>query len=405
MAAVIFATIFTAIVSIFFTATAVSLHFCDKLIFDIDIKNSTIKQGAVFRPADNIDLCFNILRAGEIIFLCLFTMCSMFFAYDFSNYNFFITLFIIATIFVVTKNITLKIFEKKSNALLRIVMPVVNFSAIFLYPFVYLVMYPIISATSRSTEKSNYQQFDISPLIPYGNGPQEHTEDRTEDLKILQKALDFTNIRIRECLVPRNEIVAADIKEGIAGLKQKFISSGFSKILIYKNNIDNILGYVNALALFKKPEKISSIMINVIDVPETMTADKLFNLFIKRRRSVAIVIDEFGGTQGMLTIEDIIEEITGEIEDEHDLPELTEKQISNNQFLFSGRLEIDYINEKYNLNLPKSDEYETLAGYFLYLNENIPEIGESVTDKNIKMEATLVKKPKIDLIKLDVIKS
>ena len=161
-------------------------------------------------------------------------------------------------------------------------------------------------------------------------------------------------------------------------------------------------GYVNALSLFKNPTSIKSILTNAIEVPETMTAEQLFKLFIKRRLSVAIVIDEYGGTAGMLTVEDIIEEITGEIEDEHDNQALIEKQTAPDEYILSGRLEIDYINEKYQIGLPKSDEYETLAGYILKLNEDIPKYGDEITDGPFCMKILQVKRPKIEIIRLRV---
>jgi CBS domain containing-hemolysin-like protein len=163
-----------------------------------------------------------------------------------------------------------------------------------------------------------------------------------------------------------------------------------------------VSGYVNAISLFRNPKSIDKILTNVIEVPETMTADQLFKLFIKRRLSVAIVIDEYGGTAGMLTVEDIIEEITGEIEDEHDSQELTEKQTSPTEYVFAGRLEIDYINEKYKIGLPKSDEYETLAGYILRLNEDFPNNGDEITDGRFSMRILQVKRPKIKLVRLRV---
>jgi CBS domain containing-hemolysin-like protein len=163
-----------------------------------------------------------------------------------------------------------------------------------------------------------------------------------------------------------------------------------------------VKGYVNALSLFKNPTTIRSILTNAIEVPETMTAEQLFKQFIKRRLSVAIVIDEYGGTAGMLTVEDIIEEITGEIEDEHDNQDFIDKQTGPDEYILAGRLEIDYINEKYKIGLPKSDEYETLAGYILKLNEDIPKYGDEIIDGPFTMKILQVKRPKIEIIRLRV---
>lgn len=175
-------------------------------------------------------------------------------------------------------------------------------------------------------------------------------------------------------MIPRPEIIAVEDNDEIVVLKNKFIENGLSKILVYTENIDNIIGYVHAFDMFKAPQTINSVLRPVqIVVPESMTADKLLAMFIKQNKNIAIVVDEFGGTSGMITIEDLIEEIFGEIEDEYDTDEMIEKKISENEYVFSGRLEIDYINGKYNLNLPEADDYETLAGLIISYCESIPE--------------------------------
>jgi CBS domain containing-hemolysin-like protein len=300
---------------------------------------------------------------------------------------------------ILLKTLPSSYFAKKSNLMLRKFSPLASFVSNLIYPWLYIVMFlPVMRAHKKHGTES------FSELLPNYNNPQGIVEEqyRPDDFKILRNALDFTHIKIRECLVPRNEIVYTDISAPIETLTRKFINSGFSKVLICRNSIDNVAGYVNALKLFNSPENIEKIMTDVIEVPETMTADKLFKLFIKKRLSVAVVIDEYGGIAGMLTVEDIIEEIIGEIEDEHDSQEFIEKQTAPNEYIFSGRLEIDYINEKYKLSLPKSDEYETLAGYILKVNEDIPESGDEVKDGRFEMKILQAKKPKINIIRLRI---
>ncbi len=194
--------------------------------------------------------------------------------------------------------------------------------------------------------------------------------------------------------------MSANVNDSIKTLTDTFIQSGYSKIVICNGSLDRITGYVNALDLFKKPKNIKEIIVPAIEAPETMTADKLLKQFVKRRKSVAVVTDEYGGTAGMITVEDIIEEITGEIEDEHDNQELVERKIGNSEFIFSGRLEIDYINEKYKLHLPKTDDYETLAGYILTLNKDFPKNGDEFTDGDLIIKVLQVKKPKINTVKI-----
>ena len=220
------------------------------------------------------------------------------------------------------------------------------------------------------------------------------------EIQIFQNALDFSKVKARGCMVPRNEIVAMNISEDINKLANKFVETGLSKILIYRDNIDQIIGYTHSYELFKKPTDIKSILLPVALVPETMTANDILNLFIKERKSIAVVIDEFGGTSGLLTIEDIIEEIFGEIEDEHDLIDYQEIQISEREFIFSGRHEIDYLNEKYNFNIPESNDYETLSGFIVNRCESIPKQNERIKAGSFVLEILKVDQTKVETVKL-----
>lgn len=201
------------------------------------------------------------------------------------------------------------------------------------------------------------------------------TVDATEvdnELEILRNALDFNKVKARDCMIPRPEIEALEVNDSIDQLRNTFIETGYSKILIYRGSIDNIIGYVHCNELFKKPESIKSILLPVSIVPETMTAREILELFIKQRRGLAVVVDEHGGTSGIITMEDIVEEIFGEIEDEHDNEDLTEEEQSPGEFKFSARLEVDYLNHKYKFGIPKTGDYETLAGYIINHTEDIP---------------------------------
>ena len=220
------------------------------------------------------------------------------------------------------------------------------------------------------------------------------------EIQIFQNALDFSKVKARECMVPRNEIVAMEAGADINKLTNTFVETGFSKILIFKDNIDQIIGYTHSYELFKQPKNIKSILLPIALVPETMTASDILNLFIKERKSIALVIDEFGGTSGLLTIEDIIEEIFGEIQDEHDLLEHKEVKVSENQFIFSGRHEIDYLNDKYNLNLPESDDYETLSGYIVNHCESIPKLNEQIKVGPFIFEILEVEQTRVETVKL-----
>jgi CBS domain containing-hemolysin-like protein len=201
-------------------------------------------------------------------------------------------------------------------------------------------------------------------------------------------------------MVPRTEIVAVEDTSSIDDLRLKFIETGLSKILVYNDSTDNILGYINSKALFKNPGDLKSMIMSIPHVPETMPANKLLQSFIREHKSISVVVDEFGGTSGVVTMEDILEEIVGEIEDEHDTSELTEKKISENEFIFSARHEIDYLNEKYKLEIPKRDDYETLAGLILTHYESIPKLNDRITIKNFVFKILDVTETRIELVQL-----
>ncbi|MDO5607223.1 MAG: hemolysin family protein [Capnocytophaga sp.] len=199
------------------------------------------------------------------------------------------------------------------------------------------------------------------------------------EVQIFQNALEFSAVKAREVMIPRTEIMAVDIAEKPENLMKIFVSSGFSKILVYQDSIDDIVGYVHSFDMFKKPTNIKSILIPIVNIPETMLINQVLNTLTRKRKSIAVVLDEYGGTSGMLTLEDIVEELFGEIEDEHDKITLLEEKISEEEYLFSARLEVDYINETYRLNLPESENYETLGGLIVSHHEDIPVKGETVS--------------------------
>lgn len=308
--------------------------------------------------------------------------------------------FLPKTIFRINPNMALKVF------------------AIPVY-FFYILFYPltIISVSlsnnflktlfnihiKKNNPETAFGKIDLDDLINTHSSEDSDEDEIENELKIFQNALDFSNIKLRECIVPRTEIECIEINEDIESLKQLFIKTGFSKILIFKDTIDNIVGYVHSLDLFKNPKSIKAMMRNIHIVTEAMSAHELLSFFIKENKSIALVVDEFGGTSGMVTIEDIIEEITGEIEDEYDVDTATEKQISDCEYIFSGRLEIDYINDKYNLSLPTSDEYETVAGLILAKYGSFPIINETITINGVgSFKILSLDKTKIKLVNLKI---
>jgi putative hemolysin len=231
----------------------------------------------------------------------------------------------------------------------------------------------------------------------------EDHEEVDSEIQIFQNALEFSEVKAREVMIPRTEITAVDINESIENLTNLFIETGRTKIIVYKDNIDDILGYVHAFELFKKPKDIGSIIIPVSFVPETILIKDVLNILIKKSRSMTVVIDEYGGTSGIMTVEDIIEELFGEIEDEHDTIELTEEQIDYSHFRFSARLEVDYVNETYKLNLPESENYETIGGLIVHVAQEIPQEKDNVQIDNFQFTIEEVSSTKIDVVLLKII--
>jgi len=231
----------------------------------------------------------------------------------------------------------------------------------------------------------------------------EEEDDVDSEIQIFQNALEFAAVKAREVMVPRTEIMAVELHETPKNLAKLFTETGFSKILIFKDTVDNVIGYVHSYELFKKPKTIKSILLPVEFVPETMLIQDILNVLIKKRKSIAVVLDEYGGTSGLMTVEDIVEELFGEIEDEHDSTDLREEQIDDTHFLFSARLEVDYLNENYKLNLNSSDEYETLGGMLVHKLGEIPEKESEISIDNFKFTIIEVSSTKIDLIALELL--
>ncbi|MCK5701987.1 MAG: HlyC/CorC family transporter [Cyclobacteriaceae bacterium] len=252
-----------------------------------------------------------------------------------------------------------------------------------------------------SEDKPVFGLIDLNQYIKRMINVQEEEQKQEVNAKIFTNALEFKTVKIRDCLVPRTELVTVSFDDTIEELKTAFVESGYSKVLVYKESIDNIIGYCNSIELFKKPENLSDIIIPILIVPETMLANELMIQFISERKNIALVVDEYGGTSGIVTIEDIMEEIFGEIQDEHDEEDLLEKRIDDENFLLSARHEIDYLNDKYNFQLPEGD-YETLGGLILSLAEDFPKKNEKINSDNFIFNIESIENNRIDNIKLTI---
>lgn len=235
------------------------------------------------------------------------------------------------------------------------------------------------------------------------NSVQDH-ETVDSEIQIFQNALEFSGVKAREIMTPRTELVAVDLHSSIVDLRDLFIKTGYSKIVVYNNTLDDIVGYVHSFELFKKPRSIKSIMIPVEFVPETILIKDTMNLLTKKRKSIAVILDEYGGTSGIVTMEDIVEELFGEIEDEHDSEEeLVENKVDDYNYIFSTRLDVQYINETYKLNIPESDSYETLGGFIVDFSKEIPQKGAQITIGNFVFIIEEATNKKIELVKMTVL--
>jgi putative hemolysin len=254
-----------------------------------------------------------------------------------------------------------------------------------------------------NNSKDAFTKVDLEYFVQQSkNYDEEDTKEINKEL--FENALSLSEVKVRECLIPRKEIESVDIKANINEVKNKFIYTQLSKLIVYDENIDNILGYVHQLDLFKNPQDIHSVLLPIPAIPESMSATDLMTKFSKERKSIAWVIDEFGGTAGIVTMEDILEEIFGEIKDEYDTEEFVEKQLSNNEFIFSGRLELDYITEKYKLSFPEDEEAETLSGYIIQNNEEIPKQKDRIIIGNYEFDILNVSDTRIETVKLRLLK-
>ncbi len=303
--------------------------------------------------------------------------------------------FLPKTLFRINPNRFLGVFALPVTVIYYILYPVIAFT-MFLSD---LIMKHVMHAGVASTRKV-FDAIDMDNFLKEFGQQGEEPHDEQRDIQIFRNAIEFPEVKLRECLIPRTEVVAVSQTESIATIRRIFSEKGLSKVLVYDGSIDDITGYVHAFDFFSRPENIQDIIRPVLLAPETMYANKLLKDLIQQRKSLAVVVDEFGGTAGIITIEDIIEEIFGEIDDEYDVEDLIEKQTNHGEYIFSARLEIDYINDKYKLHLPESEEYETLGGLVINHMECIPAKGEEVVVGGYVVKVLQVSEKRVELLKV-----
>lgn len=403
------------LLSAFFSGMEIAFLTSNKLRIEIDKSKKGVTQALIDLFISHSGMYITTLLVGNNVVMVIYGIFMsdlLVKQFEFLHLSIGVELFVetlVSTliILVFAEFLPKTVFRLRSNLFLKLFsVPVFLFYLLF-FPLSYFSAWlggwllRIFTGRKLGHKEPNraFGKVDLNNLIEEGE-VNARQEEEMHEIKLFRNALDFSEVKLRECIVPRPDVVALSIDSSIEELTQLFIDTGLSRILIYKESIDDIIGYVHISTLFKDPPTIAKALSRVLIVPETMSAQRLLNLFIRDQKSVAVVVDEFGITAGIVTIEDIMEEIFGEIEDEHDHLNLKEVMISEQEYIFSGRLEVDYLNEKYHLDLEEREEYETLAGLVLYFNQSIPQEGETIVVNDLTFKILSVKNARIEEIKV-----
>ena len=403
------------LLSAFFSGMEIAFLTSNKLRIEIDKSKKGVTQALIDLFISHSGMYITTLLVGNNVVMVIYGIFMsdlLVKQFEFLHLSIGVELFVetlVSTliILVFAEFLPKTVFRLRSNLFLKLFsVPVFLFYLLF-FPLFYFSVWlggwllRIFTGRKLGHKEPNraFGKVDLNNLIEEGE-VNARQEEEMHEIKLFRNALDFSEVKLRECIVPRPDVVALSIDSSIEELTQLFIDTGLSRILIYKESIDDIIGYVHISTLFKDPPTIAKALSRVLIVPETMSAQRLLNLFIRDQKSVAVVVDEFGITAGIVTIEDIMEEIFGEIEDEHDHLNLKEVMISEQEYIFSGRLEVDYLNEKYHLDLEEREEYETLAGLVLYFNQSIPQEGETIVVNDLTFKILSVKNARIEEIKV-----
>ena len=388
----------TILLSAFFSGIEIAFVSSNKLQLELDKGNENISSKIISLFSRNESNFITTMLIGNNISLVVYgiamtkLLTPIFQDYFFDTYFLLLIQTIVSTliILVTAEFLPKSIFKIYPNTTLRLFsFPICCFYILF-YPFALLFLYgskiiiKIFFGQNLSESKHFFNKTDLDEYLTHINSNNEQAPNSVE-VEMLQNTLQLSSKKIRECMIPRTEIIALNVNSTVKELKEKFIETKLSKILIYKNNIDNIIGYVHSSDLFRNPRNIRSLLLPIPFVPETMFAMQLLSDFIDGDKGVAIVVDEFGGTSGMITIEDVTEEIVGEIEDEYDVDQQLIEKISDNEYLILARIDVLLLNKNLNLDIPESEEYETLAGYVLNYFENIPKIDEIIDQDEFKI--------------------
>jgi len=407
------------ILSAFFSGMEIAFISSNKIYLEIEKKQdnfiSKILTRLTEKPSkfiaamligNNIALVVYGFFTGDLILKCIVHL-----GYQFSDYtSLFIQTLVSTFIVLVTAEFFPKVFfQIYANSLIRIfAIPAYIFYRLFYYISTFFIwISDFVLRKFFKTEGDQVQLYfskiELGNYITEQMSTVEDNEEVDSEIQIFQNALEFSGLKARDIMTPRTEIVDVDLFDSISDLKSLFIETGYSKIVVSQNSLDDIVGYVHSFDLFKKPKTIKSVLMAVEFVPETILIKDALSLLIKKRKNVAVVLDEYGGTSGIITIEDIVEELFGEIEDEHDSDEeLIEQELGEGKYLFSTRLDVTYLNETYKLEIPEDDSYGTLGGFIVDFTKDIPQKGEKITIGNYHFSIEECSNKKIELVKMSI---
>lgn len=392
--------------SAFFSGMEIAFLGRNRLREEIDRKQNPMFNYIAEIFSRNSSNYITTILVGNNIALVIYSMSmSMMMVELFNMHNALIqTIVSTVVILFIGEYIPKSVVRRNPNFYYALLSPIIYLFFLLLYPVTRLstlISYGLIRLTGRRIEQreepTEFNRDDLASLVEDENV--EVNDEEEEDIRLFQNALDFADLRVRDCMVQRVDVEAVDLESTtIEELTERFVETKFSRIFVWHDSIDNIIGYVNSKSLFEQPKEISDIIIKTIYVAETMPLQDMLETFTKRRASIAVVIDEFGGTAGIISLEDVLEQIFGEIEDEHDVQELIERQTSDNEWLFSARHEVEYLNETYDLGIPESEEYDTLAGYIIAEHGGIPTEGEWLRNDKFSIKIVSRKQSRLDVV-------
>ena len=409
------------LLSAFFSGMELAFLNKNRLKLEIDRKQSRMFDYIANLFSRNQGQYITTILVGNNITLVIYSMCmsqlirgiAYLLGWDtiYSQGSFLLETIIPTVIVIfVAEYIPKSVVRGNPNFYYRFFAPVIFTFYILLYPvarLTTLLSFGVLRLFGRTTAEAErhteFDRADLESLLDANNVEQQTDSDA--EIKMFQNALDFADLRVRDCMVSRVDVEAVDIDEAtIESLTERFVESKYSRIFVWSNSIDNIVGYVNSKSLFKSPDTIKSVLMSVDYVAETMPLQDMLTHFIKQKSNIAVVIDEFGGTAGIISLEDVLEQIFGEIEDEHDETELVEKELGEGEYVFSCRLEVEYLNEKYGLGIEESDEYDTLAGYIISRYQELPAAGTQMEVDGMKIKILRTTRSRIELAKVQCVK-